>query len=237
VDGQHVEKGELLVALQSSPLDHRLTMLNKRMNLLQWQASAQGVSDDVAAESRILREQMVGELAELESLKERIGRLKMIAPFAGEVVMVNLDARQGDYVQKSERLLTVVDSAQPVVRAYVFERDLKRFESGAEARFYPEDPALEPLDVKVSLIDRASAKVLLDPPLGSVFGGTIPVIAGQDGVLIPQQAVYRVMLRPVEGSRLNRSVRGKVYVEGSRRSLLARFFDQVMAVLVRESGF
>ena len=236
-DGMHVEKGDELVDLESSQLDHHLKMLKHRLDLLEWQESAQGVSSDVAAEGRILREQLIGETQELGTLKERISRLKVTAPFAGETVMVNLDASMGDYVERGERLLTLIDSHKAVVRAYVFERDLNRFAAGARARFYPDDPSIPPLDVTLQQIDKASSKVLLDPPLASTFGGSIPVLQGHNGELIPQQAVYRVLLLPAHEADVIRSVRGKVYVDGSRSSLLARFFNQVLSVVVRESGF
>jgi len=236
-NGQHVQKGDVLVELESELLNHRLGMLERQMTLLQWQTSAQGVSGDVAAEGRILRQQIIGEVAELGSLKERIARLKVLAPFSGDVVMVNLDASHGDFVQRGEKLLTLVDSTRPTVRAYVFESDLMRFEAGAKARFYPDDSALQPMNMRVEGIDRASAKVLLDPPLASIYGGPVPVMQGKNGELIPQQAVYRVLLRPLKDSPIHKSMRGKVYIEGSRKSLLARFFNQVIAVVVRESGF
>jgi len=237
VDGMQVEKGDVLVELASDQLNHHLSMLNSRLDLLEWQESAQGVSGGVAAEGRILRQQMAGEAAEYESLKERISRLKITAPFTGSVVMVNLDASRGDYVERGERLLTVVDPREAVVRAYVPESDLKRFGAGARARFYPDDPAMQPIDLVVQQLDRASAKVLLDPPLASTYGGTIPVIQGQNGELVPQQAAYRVLMLPEHETDVIRSVRGTVYVEGSRSSLLARFFNQVLSVVVRESGF
>ncbi len=237
VNGQHVQKGELLIELQSDELDHQLDGLQRQMDLLQWQTSAQGVSGDVAAQGRILRQQIIGDVAQLGSLKERIARLKMKAPFSGEVVMVNLDASQGDYVQGGEKLLSLVDSKKATVRAYVSESDLGRFEAGAKARFYPDDPALKAMDMRVEDIDRASAKVLLDPPLASIFGGDIPVLQGKGGSLIPQQAVYRVILHPLQDTPVQKSIRGKVYIEGSRKSILARFFNQVIAVVIRESGF
>jgi len=236
-DGMQVEKGDLLVELSSDQLNHHRVMLKHRLDLLDWQESAQGVSGGVAAEGRILRQQMYGETAEYESLKDRISRLKITAPFSGNVVMVNLDASRGDYVERGERLLTLVDPREAVVRAYVSEEDLKRFESGASARFYPDDPAMAPIDLVVQQVDRASAKVLLDPPLASTYGGTIPVLQGQNGELVPQQAVYRVLMLPKDESAVVRSVRGTVYVEGSRSSFIARFFNKVLSVVVRESGF
>jgi len=236
-DGMQVKKGDVLVELDSDALNHKLATLKRRLDLLNWQESAQGVSGVVAAEGRILRQQLAGEIAEYESLQERIARLQLTAPFDGSVVMVNLDASRGEYVERGERLLTLVDREKSVVRAYVSESDLKRFEAGAQARFYADDPAIPPIDLVVQQVDRASAKVLLDPPLGSIYGGSIPVLQGQNGELVPQQAVYRVLLLPEDETDVVRSVRGKVYVEGSRSSLLARFFNQVLAVVVRESGF
>jgi len=237
MNGQHVKKGDVLVELQSDQLDHALAALERQMDLLDWQTSAQGVSGDVAAQGRILRQQVIGEAAQLGSLKERIGRLKVVAPFSGDVVMVNLDASHGDYVQKGERLLSLVDDKRSTVRGYVFESDLNRFGVGAKARFYPDDPTLEPIDMRVEGIDRASAKALLDPPLASIYGGDVPVIKDKNGMLIPQQAVYRVILHPLKEKPVFKSIRGKIYIEGSRKSMLTRFFNKVIAVAIRESGF
>ena len=236
-DGQRVASGDVLVELKSDKLEHDLKTLKHHLDLLKWQASAQGVSGDVAAEGRILRQQLSGEIAEYHAMRQRIKRLRVTAPFSGKVVMVNLDAKRGDYVQRGEKLLSLVDTARPLVRAYVSESNLNRFSAGAAARFYPDDPSISPLDMRVEDVDKASAKVLLDPPLASVYGGGVPVIQNKNGQLIPQQAVYRVLLRPLRDSPVIRSLRGKVYVEGARKSPLARFANRVMAVIIRESGF
>jgi len=49
--------------------------------------------------------------------------------------------------------------------------------------------------------------------------------------------VYRVILHPLQDTPVQKSIRGKVYIEGSRKSILARFFNKVIAVVIRESGF
>jgi putative peptide zinc metalloprotease protein len=108
---------------------------------------------------------------------------------------------------------------------------------GNAAIFYPDGGFLSPLDARVTAIDRANTRILPDAYLASRFGGAIPVRETPQGELVPERAVYRIVLMPEQAAEAPaRVLRGRVVIKGSAESLAARAWRSVLAVLVRESG-
>jgi putative peptide zinc metalloprotease protein len=74
--------------------------------------------------------------------------------------------------------------------------------------------------------------------LASVLGGHV-VTREKNGVLVPERAVFRVTLelQDMPEDIQNLSWRGKLMIHGDWASPIARYLRQIMAVLVRETGF
>ncbi len=112
-------------------------------------------------------------------------------------------------------------------------------EDGAEGRFYPDDAALPPVNCRITRVDRASA-ANLSPYFASVYGGEVAARKGGNATLVPESAVYRVLLKPERSdilTRLPHTLRGQVYIASGGRSLLLRAWRQAVAAVIRESGF
>lgn len=63
---------------------------------------------------------------------------------------------------------------------------------------------------------------------------------GGNATLVPESAVYRVLLKPERSdilTRLPHTLRGQVYIASGGRSLLLRAWRQAVAAVIRESGF
>jgi putative peptide zinc metalloprotease protein len=129
----------------------------------------------------------------------------------------------------------LIDPADPVVEAYVDEGDVTRFALGAAARFYPEDGG-DVLDLAVIATSPGSARVLDAQDLASINGGGVAVRKDNTGRLVPEHAVYRVLLRLRTPVPVLRRQRGAISIDGERVSPLRRIYDRAVAVAVRESG-
>jgi putative peptide zinc metalloprotease protein len=75
--------------------------------------------------------------------------------------------------------------------------------------------------------------------LASSHGGEIQV-RERKGLLVPEKAIYRVVLavtEPPAAAAVGRVQRGQVVIYGSPKTLLGDFLRAALAVLVRESGW
>jgi putative peptide zinc metalloprotease protein len=237
-DGAAVAQGATLVTLASPDLAHKLDQAKSDLALIDWQISAQGVSPDLLARSRVAAHEYEAALATYRSLADEAAKLTVTAPIAGRVVDIAEDLRPGQWVAAHERLLAVIEPDSAAIEAYISESDLARIAVGDTAVFYPESGWGEPVAARVTRIERANARLLAEPYLASRFGGEIPVREMKQSEWVPESAVYRVMLAPVgEPARApSRVLRGRVVLSGKAESLALRAWRRVLAVAVRESG-
>ena len=131
------------------------------------------------------------------------------------------------------------------------EQDLRRLRTGATARFLAEDVgvparALTVVDIAPTASRRlATSAELVSPNGGVIAASQAPAQHGEHAqearAWVPEQAVYRVVLKPGAGTdpalaRLQ-VLRGTVTIDGEAESLLLRAWRQVAAVAIRETGF
>lgn len=100
------------------------------------------------------------------------------------------------------------------------------------ARFFADSATGPLLTLKVSAIDRDSARVLPRKELASALGGHV-LTREKNGQLVPERAIYRVALDVQDMP----AWRGHIHIHANWTSPAARYVRQAMAVLVREAGF
>jgi putative peptide zinc metalloprotease protein len=173
--------------------------------------------------------------------------MRAYPPIDGGLTDVPPELAAGQWIAREQALGRVVGESPAGLRGYVRAGDVTRFEVGAEGRFYPQDPARAPIDVKVSARETVNASRLEIPYLAAAYGGGIDTerrqtrdaaaeIAGTG--LVPHTPVYRVELTPLEPRTAPAQVvPGTVMVDGQARSLIGRAWRSAAAVLIRESGF
>ncbi len=190
------------------------------------------------ARSLVAAHEYEAALATYRGLADQIAKLEVKAPIAGRVVDLSEDLRPGAWVAANERLLAVMQPDRALIEAYVSEADLARIGVGTRgASSIPRTAGASRSSAHVVRIERANARVLAEPYLASRFGGGIPVREMKSGELVPESAVYRVMLEP-DGAPAApaRVLRGHVVLSGAPESLAARAWRRVVAVAIRESG-
>ena len=128
------------------------------------------------------------------------------------------------------------DSTQ--VEAYVPETDLDRVEQGSIARFYSDDLTVPPSELQVSDISLVSSGVMETEYLSSDYGGPVAVQRDDQGNAVPEDGLYRVVLKPLSSEVENsgRILTGSVNLEAEGRSLADYVWENIWTVIIRESG-
>lgn len=233
--GGKVAAGDVLIQLDSPDLrasggsnEARVATLSAQLTGLQ--AQERGL-DRTSATVERLGEQM----AEVQATGEELGRLKMRAEYPGVWLDVDPSLQAGTWVNSREKIGVLVAPTRWHVDAYVSQGDVDRVVAGASAVFYPERN-VDALRGRVTDIDATRTANLGQPLLASRHGGPISV-AEKSQELLPIDPRYRVRIELDAAPESFRETRGDVLIDGTRRSLLAGWMRDVLAVLIRESGF
>lgn len=235
--GAVVQAGQALFKLHSPEVESRLSQALSRLRGLDTQLAEQGSDFRFAQRLGMLRERRDQAAAELAGLRERADKFTLFAPSSGQVATVLPDAHEGRWLAAKTPLVTIVDPARWMVTAYVEEGDMAFVAVGDRAVFHGGGGRDDGIDAVVEDVDLAGVTTLDDAVLGSPNAGEIPAVKLPDGRLQPRHGLYRVRLSvPVPPLGAVRSRTGSVSIQGRARSLMGRFFDMVLPVLVRESG-
>jgi putative peptide zinc metalloprotease protein len=234
-NGRQVAAGEVLFQLGSEPLLWRQRQTQATVDGLRADLIGLAFDPNRAANLAEAKKSLEQALAELRSNQAEQDAQTITAPFAGMLTDVPWTLQIGATLPRREMLGVLIDPADPVVEAYVDEGDVTRFALGAAARFYPEDGG-DVLDLAVIATSPGSARVLDAQDLASINGGGVAVRKDNTGRLVPEHAVYRVLLRLRTPVPVLRRQRGAITIDGERVSPLRRIYDRAVAVAVRESG-
>jgi putative peptide zinc metalloprotease protein len=165
----------------------------------------------------------------------RAESLLIRAPFKGEIRDIPTYLRVGDDLRRSEPLGVLVALGPPIVEAYVAEADLDRVALGAKATFIPVDG--ETLQLVVAEVARTSTRILDVPELASVHDGPIAVRRTSSGALVPDRAIYRVVLTsPAPLAAATIRTAGHVVIEAPVRSAADLVYRRALAPILRESS-
>ncbi len=238
--GQFVEAGETLFVLEEPDIQYDLEVAQRQETLLKLQLNLQA-SDRVYLEhSNVLQQQLAEIQAEIQGYKARQALLKITAPFAGDIVRIADALKKGRWINSNLILARIVDKSTTRIMAYVNENDLTEIAVGHKGRFYPDAPDESPINVKIMAIDPANITQLQssDNYVASTYGGQVPVKLTHDKRLIPQEAVYRVILSMDQTHLLNNVQKGAVVLEAKdKKPFIQRAWILITKVLIRESGF
>ena len=236
-NGETITKGANLLKLVSPDLDYKLVSTRSQIETLEWQVNARGIDPALLARSQVSEREFQAAVAEYRALLDQKARLEVTSAIAGHVVDLAEGLEPGVWLPAKERLLSVVDESQINVEAYIDEADLARVAPGDTATFHAEADDHISVVLSIAEIARASTRILREPYLASVHGGSIPVREAKNNEYIPDHTIYRVMLVPAKAEAPpNRIVRGTVSMRGRPQSIAARLWRSMLAVVIREAG-
>jgi len=230
-----VSAGTLLASFDTPDLGAREAQATASADALERRLAGLLDADNGISRQMALAQRLNEQLAEIRSVREETGRLRMVAEFDGDWRDVSPELRPGTWVGIRETIGVLVAPDSWVVDAWVEQRDIDRIIVGANASFLPEGH-LGTFSAKVITIDTTRAQRLPHPILDSRFGGTFTTHQ-ESRETVPSQALYRVRLSLRETPPRQHELRGTVRIEGEARSLAWEAVRASLATLIRESGF
>lgn len=230
-----VTEGQVLFRMDSVEIDHDIAAARAQLEAAQAEQTAGTYNPERrrAQQAALARTSEAG--AALARSESRAGSLEVTAPFAGEVRDIPTDLRVGAQIRRLERLGVLVAADTSVVEAFVSEADLDRVQPGAAARFIQVDG--DTLLLKVAEVAHASTRALEVIELASTHEGPISVRRGPQNTLVPEHALYRVLLvgeQPL-GTTTSRTI-GTVVIDAPPRSIADIIYRRTVALFLREAS-
>lgn len=232
--GARVEAGQVLATLDEPDLASRLT--SSEANARSYEARLSGLLADPSglAEDAATRQRLNVQLEETRATRSEIARLNLRAPFAGIWLDLNPDLKPGQWVNRQEPLGILIDPRHWQIDAYVAQDQVHRIAVGDPVRFYPEGHTA-PVTGKVLAIGSTRAGQLAHRMLSAHYGGPVQVTAQEQ--MVPSSALFQVLVALDAPLDEVRETRGRLKIEGERRSVLGDFGRWIAGVGLRESGF
>lgn len=230
-----VAEGQILFRMDSVEIDHDIAAARAQLEAAQAEQTAGTYNPERRRAQQAAFARTSEASAALARSESRAGSLEVTAPFAGEVRDIPPDLRVGAQIRRLERLGVLVAADSSVVEAFVSEADLDRIRPGAAARFVQVDG--DTLDLEVTEVAHASTRALEVIELASTHEGPIAVRKGPQNTLVPEHALYRVLLtgkRPL-GTTTSRTV-GTVVIDAPPRSLADIVYRRAVALFLREAS-
>lgn len=237
-NGQFVHKDQILMSFNNLNLDHDIKKAQIEIERVTIQLQNQIEKTDNINYQDANYQELQSKQNALRDLLNEQHKLTIYAPFSGIIISNNQGYQHDVWLDKDTFIAELINPTDPVVYAYIQERDLSRVHIGANAVFYPEQTDAKQIQLKVAAIDAAAIDILPSPYLASIYGGKILVTPNQKGDLEVQEALYRVQLIPVETvSNLAHIVSGDVQISGTRESYASRLWTLISSTFIKESGF
>jgi putative peptide zinc metalloprotease protein len=186
---------------------------------------------------QVLQERLAHAQAEKQAVVEESERQNLRASHAGTIRDLAPDLAPGRWVNPRQLLMRIVSQDEVLIEAYVGERQVAAISPGQIVRFFPHFPDRPVINGEVVSVDKSPQAELSRPLLASIHGGSIDVKQGAHGALVAQDAIFRVLIRPV-GSlpRAQTVIHGNVRIDTSVRFVVENFVYRTMSVFIRESG-
>lgn len=236
-EGEQVVADGELVGLQGADIEVRdrkadIAIASARAEIARGPASVR-----LQESYQVLQEQLAQALAEKQAVAEERERQQLRAPVSGTIRDVAPDLVAGRWVNPGQLLMRVVSETELRIEAYVGEHQIDAIEPSQIVHFYPQRAGAEVISGRVVAVDKSPQKELSERLLASVHGGDIAVKQSARGSLLAQEALFRVVVKPIGPLPMIESVvPGNVRIETDLRFVAENFVYRILSVLVRESG-
>jgi putative peptide zinc metalloprotease protein len=236
-EGQEVKAGEILLRLDSSALTLRLEKARAKIESLTAESAAAGANMTQRGRTPMVEAELAIARASLREAEAALRQLAPAAPFSGRFYFTESDLRIGDVISRNEVLGLLAGDSAWVVVTYVDEQSAHLVRSGADARIYVAGSSA-PLKLRVASVDQDASRTITHPLLTTDGGGKISVRV-KDADLLPERAVYRVLLVPTAARKLDvpQFLRGTVLISGEAESRIVSWTRNAVSLLWRELGF
>jgi putative peptide zinc metalloprotease protein len=240
-EGEQLPQGTELIKLHSPDLAAQHKALLARVETTRWQAAAAGLDLNTRNQLQVAQQQYATAYAQLLEIEEELLPYAPVTPFAGTLRDLDPDLESGQWLAEREKIAVLVGDGPLHVETYLDEAAVKRISIGDSAIFIPDGLEGGVITLTVSNIDADATRMLPDGMLNAMAGGHILTRPVQGGHA-PDGSFFRVVLRAddTEVSAGNefasQAWRGKVVFRADAEAPAARYWRNILAVLVRESG-
>ncbi|MBF9002882.1 HlyD family efflux transporter periplasmic adaptor subunit [Vibrio nitrifigilis] len=236
-EGQRVNKGEILFELSSPELDQTIEQLTYRKQSLIKQIRSYPFDTKASSELGIVRDELHAVSQRLEQQMLLKQQLTVRAPFSGKLVDITPHLANNDWLMTGQPLATLISTGHSRVEAYIDEQQLARVKVGAKGKFIAENLNQAPLSVELNTLAQGRiADLQAHPELSSPYQGSIAAtINRQTQVPEPKQALYLATLESAQQQAPQFQMRGQVIIDGEGESVIARVWQALVKVVIRES--
>lgn len=232
-----VTRGETMFVLRSPDIAYQQHAAQYQLKGLRVRLAGLAFDPSSADDMPVALGELASAAARLRSADAEATHLTVRAPFSGLLMDVPRGLRPDVWLPRGELLGILIDPRSQVVEAYVNEADVTRVHPGAAATFWPENGGAS-VALTVRAVSPTAVATLDQPELASIYGGGVAAHQEKDGRLVPEAAVYRVVLDAVglPPGTPPELRRGWVTIDGDRASILFRIWQRAVALAVREAG-
>ncbi|MBF0109922.1 MAG: HlyD family efflux transporter periplasmic adaptor subunit [Magnetococcales bacterium] len=229
-----VVQGQALFVLDAPELEHSRKLHQVRLDHAERERAIGGLDLDWARRVRVAQGERERSAASLAGIQSTLERLILSAPFAGTLVDVSPDLAVGTWLRSGEHLATVIRRERFSVDAFLAEEVLKRVGPEAKGWFIADVAEMPPIAIQRTSTETMGITDMDEPLLASLFGGPVKVVE-QNGLLVPEEALFRIRLQGTGASmKPPLRQRGVVHLEAHPQSLARRWGAMMLMVLVRE---
>ena len=180
--------------------------------------------------------------AEEKLSEDELERLTLRAPFDGVLHDVDHGLAPGVWVKPREPMAIMVGSQAWVIDAFIPEKDLDRVAVGQAVRARSLSDPMAWVEGHIQAVDVSRAVVLPSPMLSTANGGPIATVPDpnrqtKEPSLIVRDALFRVRIVLNHPLPAQQVAAVRVSIEGRGESILASVSQQVVSIIIRESGF
>ncbi|EKV28546.1 Peptidase M50 [Caenispirillum salinarum AK4] len=232
-----VEAGQPVAELVNPDLAFKRQLTDLRLDVTRLSLDRAYADEEARNDVPLLAADLRKLVAEADGLAAREDRMTLRSAVAGRVTDVMPGLRTGLWVEPRAVLLRVVDAERGRVTGYARQEDLARLTPGAPARFHPDDALAPSLSGRVTAVDAVNRPVLDHPMLAADQGGDVAARRDEDGRMLPEHSLYRVVVVLDDPDAPAQLRRGTLRVDGEPESLAVRLWRTIAGVLIRESAF
>ena len=236
-EGMEVQKGQLLIRLQSRELDQEIS--NTRLQLASINARLLRAHADQQDRSlmQVLASQKRAVSNKLAGLKKKLDELDIRAPHEGIVVDVENALHTKRWINQRTLLAIIRSAGQLEFKMLADEKSRQRLQANAHGRFIPDDLQRPSIAVKVTHMANIAGTGSEVNYLSEEAGSLIAMQRDKNGRSQTRKSWFALRARSEKAQESPDTVlRGIMVLDADPQSLISQIARQVASVLVREAG-
>jgi len=233
-----VEVGDRLLELYSPDLDKNINSIRTKIKLTKTKINRLSDTAGNMDQYITLQQRLIALQSELSGLTNIKSKLVLKSPIKGKIKDFS-NLNKEIWVSNTDQLLGIVHYGTGQVKGLIKEEQIDRFQENVPAVFIPNDGEHKKIRLISKSLDLSAVQNLPYISLSSLHKGPIAIRNFTSGEFKyrPETAHYLADFKLVNNSSIQFELPGYVHVEGSRYSPFVKFFKNIFALLIRESGF